>query len=201
MTSAGTVTSRDRHVLVIGAVSVAFILGIGKGVPALRNWEAMRIAEAGEIAASVRQLERGASTLSAVRDSATQLDQRLRVARRRLMSAASTENGVAMLAATVERLAEAQGVDVITIAMSRDTAARAGLGRVSVRLAADGDVAGLSDLLYEIETHDTPMAIRQLLVTQPDPGAPATRPEALHFELTVETLADIARVADRSPAR
>jgi hypothetical protein len=57
-----------------------------------------------------------------------------------------------------------------------------------VRLAGIGDIEALTDLLSRVESGAMLLAVRELVVTQPEPTAASTKAEALHFEVLVEGL-------------
>jgi hypothetical protein len=77
------------------------------------------------------------------------------------------------------------------VTLRPDTVIRFGLARVGARLSAEADVHQLSAFLADIESNDTPLAVREIAVTQPDPVAPEARPEALRAEIFIQTIARI----------
>lgn len=184
-------SARDRRTIAIGALCMTSIGGVGKGVPALRRWEAARIAAATEARDQLALAERGASTLREIRDSVTSRGRRLNAHRGQLLTAGTPEAAAATLATLLEKLANEEGVDVTTVTLRPDSVVRFGLARVVVRLTAESDVDGLLGFLYAAETHTTRLAVRELAVTQPEPAAPPTRAEALRFDVVVQALARV----------
>jgi len=191
-----SLSRRDRRVLIIGAVAIGSIVAFGKGWPAIRTWEAARVAAAAEVRERLTVAERNAALMPFVRDSAASRARRLEALRSRLIRGASADAAAASLGALVEKIAADEGVDVLTMTLRPDTLIRHGLARVAVRFGAEGDVDGLINLLTALEGHDRPLVVRELSVVQPEPMAPASRAEALRFDLTVET---VARVGSASP--
>ena len=194
-------SSRDRKTLLVGAVSVALTLVIGKGVPALRRWDSSRVARAAELHGRLTKAEYGAKALGAMRDSAAARKQRLGIQASSLLLASSPEAAAADLASLIEDIAGENGLDVFTVTLKPDSAARNGLARISVSMSSECDVRGLLDFLYEIETGETPMLVRELAVSQPDPLAPTSKAEALRVDLVVQTLARIQTGISRSAGR
>jgi hypothetical protein len=86
-------------------------------------------------------------------------------------------------------------VKVGSVQLRADSAFTAdGFARVAVRLNATGDVTGLATLLGALEGDSLLIAVRELVVNQPEPAAPSTKLETLRFEMLVEGLAMHPRV-------
>ena len=60
---------------------------------------------------------------------------------------------------------------------------------MAVRASLTADVRGLSKFLLSLERGLTLLAIDELSITQPEPGADGTRPEMLQVDLVVAGLA------------
>ncbi|HMC56727.1 MAG TPA: GspMb/PilO family protein, partial [Gemmatimonadaceae bacterium] len=146
---------KDLRTLVTGSALVMAIVGTGKGVPAFRAWETARLSAAAEVRLQLDDAYGGATELRVLRDSARVRAARLDSVSVHLLSAQSADAAAGALASLVQTLAQAQGLDVLTLTLNPDTVVHAGLARVTVRLTAQGDVAGLMDFLLEVETHDT----------------------------------------------
>ena len=188
-----SLSSRDRAVLIAGIVAVVAIVGAGKGVPALRSWERSRIASALEARRQLALAEQGSATLEATRDSAAIRERRLGVLHAAMITASTGEAAAARLAALMEQIANEEGVTVGMVALRPDTAVRSGMVRVGVRMNAEGDVDGLAGVLFRLESHEMPILVRELIVSQSDPAAPQNRPEVLRFEVYAVTLARLER--------
>ncbi|GJG89826.1 hypothetical protein tb265_50070 [Gemmatimonadetes bacterium T265] len=72
------------------------------------------------------------------------------------------------------------------------------LFRVTARTDVTGDVRGLASFLAALERSDGRLAVRELTVTQPEPGAAPTRAETLHAALVVEALVTTGVAAGHS---
>jgi hypothetical protein len=107
------------------------------------------------------------------------------------LSGASSASIAADLASLLDDIAATAGVKIASMQLRADSAPPRSLASVGVRLTGTTDVSGLAELLRLTEVADTMLVVRELSVSQPDPVAPRTRPEALHVELLVETLARI----------
>ena len=191
---------RDRRTLLLGVVTVVGILAVGRGVPALRRWESARLVDAAEIRALLSERESSLASVATLRDSVAARTSELATLRRQLISATSADAATAMLASRVEKLASGAGVEVLTTTLRPDSVARGGYARVAVRVSADGDVDGLADLLYAIESDARMLSVVELAISQPDPTAPQNRAEVLRIELTVSAVAQVVASAPRRKA-
>jgi hypothetical protein len=111
--------------------------------------------------------------------------------RSRLIGALTPEAAASNLASIIEADASDAGIAVITVTLRPDTLVRLGFARVSVQLAAEGDISGLVELLYLLERRSLPVAVRELTISQGDPLAGTSKPEALRMDILVETVAQI----------
>jgi type II secretion system (T2SS) protein M len=91
----------------------------------------------------------------------------------------------ATLAGIVSGAAARSNVRIGALQLSADTAARGIFTRVSVHGDAIGDIAGITAMLGALEGGPTLLAVRELSITQPEPGAPSDHAEALRVELAV----------------
>ena len=191
---------RDRRTLLLGVASVVAILALGRGIPALRRWESAHVAEAAEMRELLRERQSGAASMPHLRDSAAVRSARLTALRRQLISAATVEAATAVLAARIERMAAEAAVEVLTTTLRPDSAMHGGFARVAVRMSADGDVDGLADLLFALESDVRMLTVSDLTVSQPDPSAPDNSAEVLRIELSVIAVAQIIPPAPRKKA-
>jgi hypothetical protein len=191
----GALSHRDRVAVLVGSIGIAAIIGGGKGLPALRRWEADISTRAVQAGQQLQNAQHGVATLRETRDSAVALDRRLSVARSDMILATTPEAAAAALAAMVEQLAEDEGVRVGTLTLRPDTVVRAGMARAGIRISAEGDVEGLAGLLYALESGDTTVSVTELTVSQAEPAAPSSRQEVLRIEMLLVTQARIQAVA------
>ncbi len=192
---------RDRRTLVLGVASVGTVLAAGKGAPALRHWEVSNLEAAAEARDQLAAAERGAASLAEVRDSASARTKRLESLRSVLLRASTPEAAAATLASFVERLAKQRDVDVLTVTLKPDSVVHSGLARAAVRLSAETDIAGLLDLLYDVETANMPLVVTELWVTQPEPAGATSKPETLRIEVDVQTIVRVNATPATKDAR
>lgn len=196
MTMSPQLGRRDRRTLVIGVATVSALIGLSRGLPALRAWMRDRAAQARAAAEQLAAVESGIRRLPALRESLVVRRARL-AALDSVIPAESTPAGVAAVVASIlEGIADENDVKLATLQLRADTTVRAGRVRVSVRVGGVADVTGLAGLLQAIEAGETPLVVRDLSVSQPEPVAPDSKPEALRFDISV---AGLGRIAARRP--
>ena len=192
MTMSPQLGRRDRRTLVIGVATVSALIGLSRGLPALRAWMRDRAAQARAAAEQLAAVESGIRRLPALRESLVVRRARL-AALDSVIPAESTPAGVAAVVASIlEGIADENDVKLATLQLRADTTVRAGRVRVSVRVGGVADVTGLAGLLQAIEAGETPLVVRDLSVSQPEPVAPDSKPEALRFDISVAGLGRIA---------
>jgi hypothetical protein len=192
---------RDRRTIVRGTLSIGAIVIIGKGWPAVRGWESEWLAAAAEVRTQLQAAESRAASISLARDSTVIRMRRLEGMRAKLFGGPTADAAAASLGELIEDIARTEGADIQTLTLRPDSVVRDGFARVSVRFGGECDVKGLMRVLLAVETNARPMIVRELSVSQPDPAAPASRAEALRFDVTVETLARVAPRAAPSKER
>jgi len=79
-------------------------------------------------------------------------------------------------------------VRIIATQLHADSAGNASLARVSARVTAIGDVAGLLAFLRTVEPGDVLMTVEELAISPSDPSAPDDKPEALRLEVVITAL-------------
>jgi hypothetical protein len=183
--SAPRVNRRDRRALVIGACVILIVVVGRNTVPALLTWQ--RDARA---AASRNEEKLGRAMLSLkraaqVKDSLKSRSARVVALAPALLGGDSPATASATLAGIVSGAAARSNVRIGALQLSADTATRGVFTRVSVHGDATGDIAGITAMLSALEGGPTLLAIRELSITQPEPGAPSDHAEALRVELAV----------------
>lgn len=190
----GQLSPRDRRTLVLGAAVIALLVLLARGLPALRRWDAYARASAADMATEAARSE------SAVRSLAQGLDSlHARKARFIALGAGVLEGGSsaaagASLASVLSGAAARAGVRMGSLQVRADTASAGTFIRVSVRADGTGDLPAITRMLGLLEGGPELLAIREIAITQPNPGGPAEAPETLRLELVVEGLA-LARPA------
>jgi hypothetical protein len=187
-----SMSARDRRTLVIGGSVVGSLLAIGRGGPALLEWQASQRGSAQELGVELNAARAARAGLSRLRDSLGA--QRARVAEldSTMLGAETASAAAAQLASTLEDLADDAHVKVGALQLRADSASASPVTEVAVRLTAVADVYGLLALMRSIEGGDLLLTIRELSVSQPDPGAPDGKPETLRVDMTVGGLARLA---------
>lgn len=188
---------RDRRALGVGMLVIMSALLVTRGVPWYREWHGAAMTSAHELVSEAARAERAVMNGPAIADTMQARSERfLRVAPL-LLDGASAATAAATLASLVSGAAAAADARIGSVQVrapvatdSSGTASRA-FERVTVRATLTADVRGLAQLLLALESGQTLLSIDELSVTQPDPAADGTRPEALQVELVVSGLAHV----------
>lgn len=179
---------RERRVLVVGVAVIAGLIASSRGLPAWRAWQRDAIVSAAELAGEVARAEASVGALQATVDSLEARKERFVALAPLLVGVEPPAAAAGALAALVSGAAQSAGVRVSSIQVGRDSADGAVVRRISVRAELEGDIRGVAALLETLERGPTLLAVRELSITQPDPAAPADRPETLRVQLLVEGL-------------
>ena len=196
----GIPSRRDRQTLVAGAAVVLLLLALARGIPAWCSWSASERAKASELSHEVALVKASVASFPAMRDSLRARQTRYAFLRSSLLQGASSPGAAATLGAAASEMADAAGVRLGEVQLGDDSLHRGPLTRVWVRANGAGDVRGVSQLLLALEQGPELLSIRELSITQPEPGAPGSRAEALRISLLVEgrTLAPQTRAPRRN---
>jgi len=192
-------SQRDRRTLVVGSTVVGSLFAVARGLPALRAWDADRRAEAQAAGRQLETLRGGLRSLPALRDSLRARRGRLAALDSVLLSGASPSAIAAGLASALEDLADENALRVTALQLHSDTAATAGLARVEVRVTGITDVTGLAGFLHAVEGGATPLVVRELSVSQAEPGASEAKPEALRVDMLVASIGTIRSLKREAP--
>jgi type II secretion system (T2SS) protein M len=190
-----SLSPNDRRTLLLGALAVGAILIVGKGVPAWRGWERAQVERASLMSSRLTRAETRERMMPSMRERVMLERARLDEARSYMIGALTPEAAASNLAAIIEADASDAGVAILTLALRPDTLMRAGFARVSVQLAAEADVTGLLEFLAALEKKGTPVAIRELTISQADPLAPTSKAETLRLDIVAETIAEMRKSA------
>lgn len=184
-----SMSARDRRALVGGGLAISLLFVLARGLPAAAGWQRDRMANAVRASQLLAASSVDPGRLREARDSLSARRARLTTIDSTLPSATSASAAVAALASTLEDLADSSSVRVAAIQLRSDSVASAGILEVSVRVNGIGDVTGLAGFLRSIAGARTPLAVRDLTITSPEPTAPGTKSEALRFDILVVGLA------------
>jgi hypothetical protein len=192
--------SHDRRLLIVGAMSITFLLAIGRGFPAWRSWQS----ESRDSATTLLQEAARAQTTIArgrlTRDSLAARQQRFIALAPLLLRGETPAMGGATLASLIATAATAASVRLGPVQVRSDTMGRGVFSRVGVRAEVTGDVRGIGAFLSALESGSTLLAVRELTISQLEPAASLERAEALHVQLAVEALMLTPRPA-RTPKK
>jgi len=179
------ISRRDQRTLGVGAFTIAMLMVVSRGIPAIRTWDAERVREARETATQLASILTGRRQASALRDSLVARRARLASIDSTLGAGTSTSAVAAALASTLEDLSDRNAIKVTALQIRADSVARGGMARVEVRLSGITDVTGLAGFLAAVEAGPTPLVVRELDVSQPEPTAADNKPEALRIDVLV----------------
>jgi len=179
---------RDRRTLVGGVLVVASLIAIARGAPMLGTWTEARRAAAAAAGDQLRLAERARRELPALQDSLQRRRARFAALDSLLFIASSASVASAALASALEDVATDTRVKVNAMQMRPDTTNRPGFTRVAVRVIGVADVAGLAAFLHAVDGGDRYLAVREISVSQPEPGAADSKPEMLRIDVLVEGL-------------
>ena len=184
-------SARDKRTLIVGVGVVGGLFVLARGVPSLMRWQNAQRTEAASMTADLSAARAGARQMPALRDSLRARQRRLAAVDSTMLSGPTSSSAAAMLASALEDLATESSVKVSAMQLHADSAAAGALVQIGVRVTAVADVYGLLALLRAIEGGETLLAVRELAVTQPEPAAPSSKPEALRVDMMVVGLARI----------
>jgi hypothetical protein len=187
------ISGRDRRLLIFGGTTIVALITLARGLPALREWERRKLAEAGALAADLAAARDGRRALPMLRDSLAARRTRLAALDSTLLTGVSPAAAAAELTAFIERCAADARLTVGALQIYSDSARPGTIARVRVRVAGVTDVTGLAAFVRAVEGADTPLVVRELVVVQPDPAGPDSKPETLRIEALVEGIAMIRR--------
>lgn len=185
-------SARDRRTLVVGATAIALLFAFGRVVPLMTQWQSAQIAEASTVTRDIGEARAGERLLPAMRDALRAQVVRMEALDSAILSGPTPSAAAARLASEVETLADESSVKIGAIQLQADSAEVGGLVHVGVRVTAVADVFGLLAFMRAIEGGEGLLVVRELVVVQPEPAAPASKPEALRVELAVIALARVA---------
>ncbi|HXT18652.1 MAG TPA: GspMb/PilO family protein [Gemmatimonadaceae bacterium] len=188
---------RDRRTLLGGAVSVTLLVAIARGVPALQRWQSDRVTDAQAAAQELATYQQALMSSGAVRDSLAARRARLAEVDSAILSGPSPAAIAALLASSVEDLADENSIKLTALQLRADSAATAGLAQVEVRLTGLTDVTGLAGFLHAIEGGGATLVVRELSVSQPEPVSSALKVETLRIDVLVAGIGAIVRDTGR----
>jgi hypothetical protein len=188
MTPALTIGRRDRTTLAVGIVVCGAIVSAGRGIPQLCVWEATHLAAAAEAEQRLAVAATAAGMAASIEGDADRARRQAAAADSSLIGGATPAAAAAALALLLSDRADSTGVALTSESVRADTGFIYGFARARVRLTASADVRGLTRFLARVEGSAHLLAVREMTLSQTDPGAGDDRPENLRIELVVEAL-------------
>jgi hypothetical protein len=137
---------------------------------------------------------------ASIEGSASRARERAAAADSTLIHGVTPSAAGAALATLLSDRADSTGLGVSSETVRADTGFTRGFARARVRLSGTADVRGLTKFLADIEGNPHLLAVRDLTVSQSDPGAGDDRPENLRIEIVVEALVRPAAAPHVHPA-
>jgi hypothetical protein len=193
-----SVSRRERRVLLAGSTLIAAVLFFGRVVPSWQRWSDEIQRSAVQSISARANAEMNVLRLASTRDSARARTARFRTAAPTLLRGTTSAASGAALTAFLRDAAMLAVVQLGSVDVRADTTSKSlePFLHVTARTDITGDVHGLTRFLALLEAAPLRVAVRELTVTQAEPGAPADRVEVLHATIAVEALAE--RVADKA---
>lgn len=189
-------TRRERRTLIVGAALVMTMITLSRGLPAWRVWNDDAVRAAAEITAEAARAEASVHALRTTVDSLVARRERFEALAPKLVGVGSEAAIAGSLSLLVSGAARSAGVHVSSIHVGHDTAEDAVVRRIWASADLEGDTRGIATLLARLEGGPKLLSIRELSITQPDPAAPADRPEALAVRVRIEGLMIDPRIAE-----
>ena len=182
-------SERDRKTLVLGALVVLGLVLFARGLPAWRRWDAGVRDSAREMADEAARAEATVGALAPSLDSLEARRARLVALGGGLLDGASPAVAGASLSSLVTAAGARTGVQVGSVQVRADTASTGTFVRVSARADGTGDLPAITRMLQALEAAPQLLAVREVSITQSNPGGPSEMAETLRVELVVEGLA------------
>ncbi|HET7586184.1 MAG TPA: GspMb/PilO family protein [Gemmatimonadaceae bacterium] len=196
-----TLSPRDRRALGTGGALIILLIGAAHGVPRLVLWSRAVQLERQSMTARYARAEAMVHEIPTIRSQLRARSAELLALAPQLLGGRSASSAAATLAGLVSGSANSAGMSVGAIDVGIDSAETDAFVPVRARAQLTGDVRGIARLLQQLESGPILLRVRELTITQTDPGAGADRPEELHIELVVDGLmlcADTARNGDQA---
>jgi hypothetical protein len=181
-------TSRDRRVLAAGAAAIVVLLGIARGLPTLRQWQSETRDSASALAQEAARVRTTMARDHVTRDSLAARQRRFIALAPLLLRGETPAMGGAILASLISTAATEASVRLGPVQVHADTAVHGVFSRVGARAEITGDVHGVGAFLSILESGPTLLGVRELTISQLEPGAAPDRAEALHVAVAVDAL-------------
>jgi hypothetical protein len=189
MKAALQVSRRERRTVIVGTIIVAAVLLVTRIIPAWTAWIDGERTAAASLMEELDAAQVTVDSLPALLDTLiARNDRYLALAPALVAGETPSAAGVALMS-FISGAVTSAGLKPGATQLRVNPSGGSVFSRISIRGSAEGDVRGVSQFLLAVERGPTLLTVRQLSISQPDPGAGVDRPEALRIEFTVEGLA------------
>ena len=190
---------REHRTLVLGVGALIILFLVGR-LPAWLAWSRAQADEATELQRSSQRIKVTLRSATTTRDSARALRLRLGDELQSLLRGANTPTTEASLLEAIHEAAAATDVRIGMVAVRTDTSrADAFYAYPRGALEVTCDVRGVTGFLARLEGSETRLRVISLNISQREPFASSTQPEALHMALIIEGLGRRAVHEKREP--
>ena len=178
---------RERRAVVVGMIGVAAIVAASR-VPSAIQWRSAVVHAHAEIASRSASAAALISAETAIRDSLTGRLGASVASDSAYLGSTTGPIAEAAFASWVAEFARATDVGLDAVQVRADTTPGRVFEPVVARLSATGDLESLASFLATVESGPLLVAVREVGLTQPEPGIPPSRKEKLRAEVVLETL-------------
>jgi hypothetical protein len=175
-------------VFVGGALAVAALLGLGRGLPALLAHQKDRLASATNASQQARRAQASVAAQSVNERALGIVRGRLATYDSALLAGADPTAASARLSTLITDAAESTDTQVGGVQLQADSAATTMLGHVRARTTVTGDLESIALFMEALEAGPELLAIRELNITQASQLAVPRQRESLRAEILVEGL-------------
>ncbi len=180
---------RDRRTLLVGGVTIALLVGITRGIPALRHHQVNLRADAAQRAAEAERAEAAVRAHPAMKETLAARAAILAGLDSAFVAGDSPAAAAATLAELVSEAAAVAAANLTGMQVRSDSAAPSSFTRVGVRASVTGDLRAITAFLTTLERGPALVRMTELAISQPEAGIPQTRIETLRVDAQIEALA------------
>jgi hypothetical protein len=181
-------THHERRAIALTLLILGPPLVVFRAVPAWRRSVAKAQSSAAASRLALVRAEAAIRSEVAIRDTLARRSARLRALASRLVTGEATTSADASIAALVSQATTNAGGRLGSIQIVDDTTGSEAFMRIGAKVEALGDVTAITRLLVAIEAGHMLLHIRDMTMTQSEPGAPPTSVETLRIEFYAEGL-------------
>lgn len=180
--------TREQRVLLLGMVAIASIVLAGRVAPATMAWSREQQARSAELTSDLASTLRDLRGYVAERDSAEARRLMLGDELPSLLHGVTPTATSASLTEVLQGCAESAGIRLGRLDLRPDTSLGHFFTHPRVGVEVSGDVRGVSAFLAQLEANQTRIRVITIAISQSEPFAGATQPEALQASMVLEAL-------------